>query len=95
MKNVYCIFINDVVHNFQWIGLPVKNDKQTFIFGIFLVNGQTITFSCIYCSTDISLAYTMFKCGYSSELGVYAATLALIALVPAFAYNKPWHYNHH
>jgi hypothetical protein len=43
MKNVDGIFVNNIIHDFKRIGIPVESDNKMFVIGFFLVNRGVIS----------------------------------------------------
>ena len=42
MKNTDGIFINNIIHNFERISIPVKPDNKMLVIGFILINYSVI-----------------------------------------------------
>ena len=61
MKHPNRIMINDIVINLKRVCVPVKTDKQPFVFGIFIVFETPVIFNGINGPPNIGLAYPMLE----------------------------------
>jgi hypothetical protein len=61
MKYPNRIAIKNVVINLKRICIPVKADKQSFVFDIHIAFKVTIVFNGVDSPSDIGLAYTVFE----------------------------------
>jgi hypothetical protein len=61
MKHPNRITIKDIIKNFKRVGIPVKADKQPFIFGVLIVFDETVILNGINSPPDVGLAYAMLE----------------------------------
>jgi hypothetical protein len=64
MEYIYSFIVNEVVKDFKRVAVPVKTDKQIFVFGLPVAPIKpAVIFGGVKRPANIRLAYIMFKGG--------------------------------